>query len=110
MTVSNTTGGSSGSSGGGGSGGGCLLPRPRTAPLGAASRLAADVSRSVSHGRPAGQAFVLWYYRASPPVAAEIKKSPALRVLAGNPVAVVGVVWLILHPWLGFGLLAGADG
>ncbi len=109
VTVSNTTGGSGGSSGGGGSGGGCFIA---TAAYGSALEPQVVLLQTFRDrylmGTPAGQAFVLWYYRASPPVAAEIKKSPALRVLVrGILWPLVGVVWLILHPWLGFGLLAG---
>jgi len=111
VTVSNTTGGSSGSSGGGG-GGGCFIA---TAAYGSALEpqvvlLQAFRDRHLM-GNLAGRAFVRWYNRSSPPVAAEIKKSPALRVVVrGILWPLVGVVWLILHPWhpwLGIGLLAG---
>jgi hypothetical protein len=109
VTVSNTTGGSGGSSGGGGSGGGCFIA---TAAYGSALEPQVVLLQTFRDrhlmGTPTGQAFVLWYYRASPPVAAEIRKSPALRVLVrGILWPLVGVVWLILHPWLSFGLLAG---
>jgi hypothetical protein len=57
---------------------------------------------------PAGRAFVQWYYRTSPPIAEKIRQSPGLRVLVqGGLWPLVGIVWLILHPWMGVGLLVG---
>ena len=99
VTVSNTTGGSGGSSGGGGGGGGCFIA---TAAYGSALEpqviLLQRFRDQYLMGTPAGQAFVRWYNRASPPVAAEIRKSTALRVLArGILWPLVGIVWLILH-------------
>lgn len=60
---------------------------------------------------PPGRAFVRWYYRTSPPVAELIRQSSTLRGLArGILWPLVGVVWLILHPGVGVGVLVGAGG
>ena len=101
-------GGSAGSSGGGG-GGGCFIA---TAAYGSALApqvvfLQAFRDRYLISA-PAGRAFVQWYYHTSPPIAEKIRQSPSLRVLVqGGLWPLVGIVWLILHPWMGVGLLAG---
>jgi chitodextrinase len=101
-------GGSAGSSGGGG-GGGCFIA---TAAYGSALApqvvfLQAFRDRYLM-STPAGRAFVQWYYRTSPPIAEKIRQSPGLRVLVqGGLWPLVGIVWLILHPWMGVGLLVG---
>ena len=106
VTVANNSGGG-GSSGGGGGGGGCFIA---TAAYGSTLEpqvvlLQAFRDRHLL-GTFAGQAFVQWYYQVSPPVAADIQKSSVLRVLVrGILWPLVGIVWLILHPWIGFGLL-----
>jgi len=110
VTVSNTPGGSGGSSGGGGGGGGCFIA---TAAYGSALEPRVILLRTFRDrhlmDNSAGRAFVRWYYHTSPPVAAEVKKSPALRLLVRGMLGpLLGIVWLILHPWLGMGLLAGA--
>ncbi|MCI0370337.1 MAG: putative Ig domain-containing protein, partial [candidate division NC10 bacterium] len=58
---------------------------------------------------PPGRAFVGWYYRASPPVAATIRQSPILRGLVRVILwPLVGLAWITLHPALGGGILVGA--
>jgi hypothetical protein len=60
---------------------------------------------------PAGRAFVLWYYRTSPPLADRIRQSPHLKGLVqGILWPLVGVVWLVLHPVIGVSILAGSSG
>jgi hypothetical protein len=54
----------------------------------------------------AGRAFVRWYYRVSPPLAALIRQSPPLKILVRAMLwPLVGVTWLILHPGVGFTLM-----
>ncbi len=58
-----------------------------------------------------GKAFVEWYYRTSPPLADRIRQAPLLRALVrGILWPLVGIVWLILHPVIGVGLLVGGGG
>jgi len=101
VTVSNNSG-SGGSSGGGGGGGGCFIA---TAAYGSALEPQVILLQTFRDqyllGRPAGQAFVRWYYRVSPPIAAEVRRSPALRTLAR------GILW----PVVGFvrGIFWGLD-
>jgi hypothetical protein len=58
-----------------------------------------------------GQAFVRWYERISPPLAARIRQSPPLRALVqGLLWPLVGVAWLTLHPAVGGSVLVGAGG
>jgi hypothetical protein len=108
LTVSNNSGGG-GSSGGGGGGGGCFIA---TAAYGSALEpqvvlLQAFRDRYLLRN-PAGRAFVRWYYRTSPPIAEGIRQSSALRVLVqGILWPLVGIAWLILHPWIGVSLLIG---
>jgi len=60
---------------------------------------------------PPGLAFVQWYYRTSPPLAARIRQSPPLRGLVqGLLWPLVGVAWLTLHPAVGGSVLVGAGG
>ena len=105
------TGGSSGASGdGGGGGGGCFIA---TASYGSALDPQVLLLRTFRDqylmGTATGQALVRWYTRSSPPIATQIRKSPALRVLVQGILGpLVGVVWLILHPWMSIGLLAGS--
>ena len=105
LTVPNTSGGSSG-----GGGGGCFIA---TAAYGSALEpqvvlLQAFRDRHLM-ATPVGRAFVRWYYRSSLPLAAEIKKSTALRTLfRGILWPLVGIIWLILHPWWAIGLLVAS--
>ena len=47
----------------------------------------------------AGRAFVRWYYRISPPLAAKIRQSSFLKILVRTILwPLVGTAWLILHP------------
>ncbi len=56
----------------------------------------------------AGRAFVQWYYRVSPPLAARIQESAFLKGLVRTTLwPVVGVVWLVFHPGIGAGLMVG---
>jgi hypothetical protein len=60
---------------------------------------------------PAGRAFVRWYYRTSPPVAAQIRQSPPLRGFVRVALwPLVGIAWLTLHPAMGGSVLLGASG
>ena len=61
---------------------------------------------------PPGRAFVRWYARTSPPIAARIcRPSPILRGLVrGILWPLVGIAWLTLHPGVGSSVLLGAGG
>jgi hypothetical protein len=60
---------------------------------------------------PTGQAFVQWYYRTSPPLAARIRQSLPLRGLVqGLLWPLVGIAWLTLHPAVGGSVLVGVGG
>jgi hypothetical protein len=51
-----------------------------------------------------GRAFVAWYYRVSPPIAATIATSPAAR--AAVRIVLTPVVYAIVHPrWAAFALV-----
>ncbi|MGH7407133.1 MAG: CFI-box-CTERM domain-containing protein, partial [Candidatus Methylomirabilales bacterium] len=60
---------------------------------------------------PPGQAFVQWYYRTSPPLAARIGQSAPLRGLVRAMLwPLVGLAWLAFHPAVGGSILMGAGG
>jgi hypothetical protein len=99
-----------GSGGGSGGGGGCFIA---TAVYGSASEPQVVLLRTFRDqylmSTPAGQALVRWYYRTSPPIAAQIQESPTFKVVVwGILLPVVGAVWLILHPCMAIAFLAGS--
>ena len=58
-----------------------------------------------------GRAFVRWYERISPPLAARVRQSPPLRGLVRAILwPLVGVAWLALHPVVGAAALVGSGG
>ncbi len=60
---------------------------------------------------PPGRAFVKWYSRASPGIAKRIRESEYLRWLTrGILWPVIGLIWLILHPWIPLGVMIGGTG
>ncbi len=110
--ASGSTPSSSAGSNTGGGGGGCFIA---TAAYGSAleprvALLKAFRDQYLMTTRP-GRVFVAWYYHTSPPLADRIRQAPVWRGLVrGILWPLVGVVWLILHPGIGVGLLMGGCG
>ncbi len=113
---SSTAASSGGSASGGttdpgdGGGGGCLIA---TAAYGSPQEPQVVLLRKVRDQHlmttRAGKAMVEWYYQVSPPVAARLQKSPAMKSLVrGILWPLVGLAWLILHP--GISILALVSG
>ena len=99
VTVSNSSGGG-GTSGGGGGGGGCFIA---TAAYGSALEPRVVLLRTFRDRwlsrNAGGRAFVRWHGRVSPPLAARVEKSPALRRLVqGCLWPVIGAIRWILGP------------
>ncbi len=99
VTVSNSSGGV-GTSGAGGGGGGCFIA---TAVYGSALEPRVVLLRTFRDrwlsGNAGGRAFVRWYGRVSPPLAARVQKSPALRRLVqGCLWPVIGAIRWIVNP------------
>jgi hypothetical protein len=101
-----------GSAGAGGGGGGCFLA---TAAYGSAMAPQVVLLRTFRdrylQATLAGRACVRWYYRVSPGLADRIHGSEHLRRLTrGILWPVLGLIWLLLHPWLPVGGMMGATG
>jgi hypothetical protein len=101
-----------GTAGAGGGGGGCFIA---TAAYGSAIAPQVVLLRTFRdqylQAALAGRALVRWYYRISPGIADRIQGSEHLRWLTrGILWPVIGLIWLILHPWIPVGVMIGGSG
>ncbi len=85
--------------GGGGGGGGCFIATAAFgSPLERHVQILRDFRDRVLLSSSAGQAFVDFYYRTSPPIADKIAANDALRLVTrAMLMPVIGIAWLILH-------------
>lgn len=85
-----------------GDGGGCFIATAAYgSPLAGPVLLLRTFRNRYLMTNPVGEAFVQWYYRHSPPIAARIRQSLPLRLAVLAILwPLVGVAWVSLHPWL----------